>query len=137
MDRSVEGGRVNERAAGADAKGIDAVFSSDQVARAFDVEEDRVHRAMHGEFGMAADGTINSRQAQQIAEVMLADEPLDQQEAKLMKLGAYTPRFDDEWGLGDTAPGEESDRLSHSADKLEDEAPSKRASYDPAYTSDE
>ncbi len=137
MDRSVEGGRVDERAVGRDAKGIDAVFSSDQVARAFEVEEERVHRAMQGEFGMATDGKMNSRQAQQLAEVMLADEPLDHQEAKLMTLGAYTPRFDDDWGLGDTAPGEESDRLSRSADKPEDEAPSKRASYDPVYTSDE
>lgn len=97
------------------AAGENATFGAAKVASAFGVEEVRVHRAMQGEFGKAPDGSVDSRQAQQLAEVVLADEPLDQREAKLMKLGAYTPRSEEIWGLGDSPPGEESDRLSKSA----------------------
>lgn len=114
--------------------GINAAFSAPEVARAFGVAEERVHRAMRGEFGKGPDETIDSRQAQHLAELMLADEPLDQREAKLMTLGAYTPQSEEIWGLGDSPPGEESDRLSRSADEPADQAPSPRASYDPAYT---
>ena len=109
-------------------------FSAAEVAAAFEVEEARVHRAFDGEFGKQPDGSVDSRQAQQLAEVMLTDEPLQQREAKLMRLGAYTPESDDIWGLGDSPPGEESDRLSRSASEPADETPSTRASYDPAYT---
>lgn len=125
-----------KRAAGSDAPPVSTAetFGAGEVARAFEVEEARVHAAMRGEFGLGPDGEVDSRQAQQLAEVMLVDEPLDIREAKLMTLGAFTPRADDEWGLGDTTPGEESDRLSRSADEPEDVTPSTRASYDPAYT---
>lgn len=114
--------------------GTNAMFSAHAVAQAFEVDETRVHRAMKGEFDKGPDEQVDSRQAQQLAEVMLTDQPLDQREAKLMTLGAYTPESDDIWGLGDSPPGEESDRLSKSATAPADEAPSTRASYDPAYT---
>lgn len=114
--------------------GANKTFTATQVARAFEVEEARVHRAFEGEFGKDRGGAVDSREAQQLAEVMLTDEPLDQREAKLMALGAYTPESDDIWGLGDSPPGQESDRLSKSAHEPADQAPSSRASYDPAYT---
>ena len=58
---------------------------------------------------MDANGRVNSQQAQQLAEVLLSEEPLDVREAALMKLGAFTPRPDHEWGAGEADPAEESD----------------------------
>jgi hypothetical protein len=49
-----------------------------------------------------------------------------------MQLGAFTPRADDDWGLGRTAPGEESDRFAATADEPDDDRPSPRSSHDPA-----
>jgi hypothetical protein len=113
-----------------EGQGLGAAFTADQVAAAFGVAIDRVHRAMAGEFNLGADGRVDSRQAQHLAEVILGDEELAEREAALMRLGAYTPRADQDWGLGETAPGEESDRYAASADTLEDERASRRGSYD-------
>ena len=94
--------------------GVDATFSADAVATAFAVEPERVHRAMEGEFGRS-DVPVNSKQAQLLAEVLLGDQPQDQQLAALMTLGAYTPRPDHDWGLGEKNPAHESDRLVRNA----------------------
>jgi hypothetical protein len=67
-----------------------------------------------------------------LAEVLLPDEPLDRREAALMRLGAFTPRRDADWGLGDAPPGEESDRLAARADTAPAERASPRSSHDPA-----
>jgi hypothetical protein len=107
-------------------------FNAAQVAEAFDVEQARIERAMLGEFGLNPDETITSHQAQQLAEFVLAEQPLGHREAALMRLGAYTPRSDIEWGLGDTYKGEESDRLAARADKPDDDLASRRSSYDAA-----
>jgi len=89
-----------------------ARFTADQVAEAFGVQIDRVRRAMQGEFKLDASATVTSRQAQLLAEVILGDRPLDTQQAALMQLGAYTPRFDEiEGSIREEAPGEESDRI--------------------------
>ena len=106
-------------------------FSPDQIASAFTVEEHRVRAAILGEFGKPLT-EIDSRQAQHLAEALLTDRPLDARQAALMQLGAFTPRSDLEWGLGDTAPGEESDRLAASADRPDDDLASHHSSYDPA-----
>jgi hypothetical protein len=84
-------------------------FTATQVAEAFDVEQDRVLRAFEGEFGLDAEGTIDSRQAQHLAEAILGDQPLDKRQAALMQLGAFTPRSDHAWGAGEADPAEESD----------------------------
>jgi hypothetical protein len=115
-----------------EGQGIDRSFGAEQVAGAFDVDIARVHRAMAGEFDFDPDSKVDSRQAQHLAEVLLGDQPLDVREAATMRLGAFTPRPDEDWGLGDTAPGEESDRMAASADVLEDERASQRSSHDPA-----
>ena len=113
-----------------EAQGQHATFTADQVAAAFNVAIDRVHRAIAGEFNLGPDGRADSRQAQHLVEGILGDEALAEREAALMQLGAFTPRADEDWGLGDTAPGEESDRFAASADTLEDERASPRGSYD-------
>jgi hypothetical protein len=123
----------DERAPAGEDQGIGARFGAEQVAAGFGVAVERVHQAMEGEFGLGPDATVDSKQAQLLAEVLIGDLPIDRQEAALMQLGAFTPRRDDDWGLGDTAPGEESDRLSATADHPEDVTPSPRASYDPSY----
>ena len=94
--------------------GVGATFSADAVATAFGVELERVHRAMQGEFGNA-DAPVDSKKAQLLAEVLLGDQPQDQQMAALMNLGAYTPRPDHTDGLGEKNPAEESDRLVRNA----------------------
>ena len=99
-----------------EAQGEDATFSADDVAGAFDVAIERVHRAFDGEFGLGSDARVDSKQAQGLAEVILGDQPLDIQQAALMKLGAFTPRTDHDWGAGETAPGEESDRIQPTPD---------------------
>ncbi len=125
--------RPDEHMRAGETQGVPRRFFADQVAAAFDVSVDRVERAMAGEFGMDAGDTVDSRQAQQLAEVLLGDLSLGERQAGLMRLGAFTPRTDDDWGLGDTAAGEESDRLAARPDKPEDEVASKQGSYDPSY----
>ncbi len=112
-DRNINAGLVapGEYAPAGEAQGEAARFSAEQIARGFEVEIDRVHRALSGEFGLGADGRVDSRQAQHLVEVILGDQPLAEQEAALMRLGAFTPRPDHDWGLGETPPGEESDKL--------------------------
>ena len=112
-DRQINAGLVapGEYAPAGEAQGEGARFTAEQVARGFAVEIDRVHRAMAGEFSLGADGQIDSRQAQHLAEVMLGDQPQAEQEAALMQLGAFTPRPDHDWGIGEAAPGEESDKV--------------------------
>ena len=100
-----------EYAPAGEAQGEGARFSAEQIARGFEVAIERVHRAMAGEFGLDAHGRIDSRQAQHLAEVILGDQPLAEQEAALMRVGAFTPRPDHDWGIGETPPGEESDKL--------------------------
>ena len=100
-----------EYAPAGEAQGEAATFSAEQVGRAFDVAMERVHRAMEGEFGLESSAQVTSRQAQHLAEVILGDQPLDMREAALMRLGAFTPRADHDWGVGEAAPNEESDRV--------------------------
>lgn len=134
MQTNEASSRDGERTPAGEGVASDARFSADQVAGAFGVEIDRVHRALAGEFQLGAGDTVTSIQARGLADVLLGDLPIDRQQAALMTLGAFTARSDDAWGMGDTAPGEESDRLSSDADKPEDISPSPRASHDPAYT---
>lgn len=82
-------------------QGVHARFSARQVADAFGVELERVQRAFRGEFDLDPAGTVDSRQAQDLAEVILGDQPMDIREAGLMQLGAFTPRRDLDTGLGD------------------------------------
>ena len=112
-DRGVNAGLVGpgEYAPSGEAQGESARFSAEEIARGFEVAIDRVQRAMAGEFGLGANGRIDSRQAQHLAEVILGDQTLVEQEAALMRVGAFTPRPDHEWGIGETPPGEESDKL--------------------------
>ncbi|HYH11537.1 MAG TPA: hypothetical protein VD789_04200 [Thermomicrobiales bacterium] len=104
-----------------EAQGQFETFSAARVAEAFGVEIGRVRNAMQGEFELGPGETVDSKQAQTLAEVLLGDRPLDQQQAALMQLGAFTPRTDHEWGSGETAPGEESDRLVRSGDSNDEE----------------
>jgi len=115
-----------------EGQGVGETFRATQVAEAFRVEIDRVHRAMAGEFGFGHDARVTSVQAQQLAEVLLGDQPIGEREAATMQLGAFTPRPDQDWGLGETAPGEESDRLAATAHDLDDERASRRSSFDPS-----
>jgi hypothetical protein len=112
-DRGVNAGLVGpgEYAPSGEAQGEGARFSAEQIASGFEVAIERVHRAIEGEFGLGADGRVDSRQAQHLAEVILGDQPLAEQEAALTRVGAFTPRPDHEWGIGETPPGEESDKL--------------------------
>ena len=75
-DRHINAGLVapGEYAPAGEAQGEEARFSAEQIARGFEVEIDRVHRAMSGEFGLGADGRVDSRQAQHLAEVILGDQ---------------------------------------------------------------
>jgi hypothetical protein len=107
-------------------------FSAQQIAAAFEVEPDRVVRAMRGEFGIGPDDAVDGRMAQDLAEVLLGDLPLDRRQAALMQLGAYAPRSDAMWGVGDGPPTEESDRQSAEAGVPDDDLASRRSSFDPA-----
>ena len=100
-----------------EAQGQDATFTADQVAGAFEVARDRVLRAFDGEFGMGPDGRVDSRQAQHLAEVIIGDLPQDRQMAALMQLGAFTPRTDQDYGRGEAAPVEESDKLERQGEE--------------------
>lgn len=102
-------------------QGVNASFTAEQVAQAFDVDIERVHNAFQGEFDLGPDGTVDSKQAQQLAEVILGDKPQDVQQAALMTLGAFTPRTDHDWGFGEKADDEESDRLKRTADEGDEE----------------
>lgn len=104
-----------------EGQGEHETFSAERVAEAFGVEIGRVHNALDGEFGLGPDGTVDSTQAQTLAEVLLGDQPLDRQQAALMQLGAYTPRTDHDWGAGEKASGEESDRLVRRGDRNDEE----------------
>jgi hypothetical protein len=94
-----------------EAQGRARTFSREEMAAAFGVAADRVAAAMQGEFGLAADAVVDSRQAQALAEALLVDEPLDIRQAALMTLGAFTPRADHDWGVGESAPEDESDKV--------------------------
>jgi hypothetical protein len=96
-----------------EAQGKARTFSREELAAAFGVAPERVAAAMHGELGLAADARVTSAQAQDLAEALLTDEPLDVREAALMTLGAFTPRPDHDWGVGEAAPGEESDKVEN------------------------
>jgi hypothetical protein len=113
-------------------QGVGRRFTATMIATAFGVDEGRVVRAFEGELGLPPETPIDSRQAQQLAEVLLGDHPLDRRQAALMRLGAFTPRSDVEWGLGDARPGEESDLLAARADVPPTELASPRSSHDPA-----
>jgi hypothetical protein len=93
-------------------QGRDATFSASELASAFEVAADRVHRAMQGELGLPSSASVDSRQAQALAEVLLGDLPLEQREAALMRLGAYTPRADMiDASVEEKPAGEMSDRI--------------------------
>jgi len=113
-------------------QGLASRFGAEQVAAAFGVAIDRVHRAMAGEFNLGPTGRVDSKQAQHLAEVILGDEELAKRQAALMRLGAYTPRADDDWGIGDEPPGMESDRYAASANAPEDVRASRHGSHDPS-----
>jgi hypothetical protein len=118
MDKpEIEAGMVEpgEYAPAGEAQGNATTFAAAQIASAFDVAIDRVHRAMAGEFGLGPEDQIDSRQAQHLAEVILDSLPLADREAALMRLGAFTPRADHVWGVGEAAPGEESDSVGPAA----------------------
>ena len=120
------------RPAAGETQGIDDTFGAPAIAEAFGVEQQRVHNALKGEYGLDPNGRVNSRQAQNLAEVLLGDQPQDEQMAALMRLGSFTPRPDDDWGFGDKAPGEQSERLSDRTGTIDGEATSPRSSYDPS-----
>jgi len=107
-----------EYAPAGEAQGLEATFTAEQVGQAFDVAVDRVHRAMEGEFSLEPGARVTSLQAQHLAEVILGDQPLAIREAGLMQLGAFTPRADHDWGVGEAAPNEESDRVAGDDDHI-------------------
>jgi hypothetical protein len=94
-----------------EAQGEAQTFSRDELAAAFGVASNRVAAAMQGEFGLGPDARVDSPQAQELAEALLVDEPLDVRQAALMTLGAFTPRADHDWGVGEAAPEDESDKV--------------------------
>jgi hypothetical protein len=109
--------RTGEYTPAGEDQGTDQTFTAGQVAEAFGVDIERVHNAFKGEYGLGSDGEISSKQAQNLAEMILSDLPLDGQQAALMKLGAFTPRSDDvEASATPKAPGEQSDKLRPSQD---------------------
>jgi len=106
---------VGRRVPAGEDQGIAAQFSASDIATAFQVDIERVRRVMQWDLRLDPDSWVDSRTAQQLAEILLAGWPLDRREAALMELGAFTPRPDVEFGLGDAPLGEESDRLKRSA----------------------
>jgi hypothetical protein len=105
-----------EYAPAGEAQGEGSNFAADQVAIAFGVDTTAVQRAMASELGLGSTERVDSRQAQQLAELLLQRLPLAEREAALMRLGAFTPRVDHDWGIGEAAPGEESDRVVSAAE---------------------
>lgn len=85
-------------------QGVGLRFSAADLAEAFGVTTDRVERAMAGELGRLPADQVDSRQAQRLAEALLADAPLAEREAALIRLGAFTPRPDVMDGIGDDPP---------------------------------
>ena len=120
-----------------EGEGEAARFSLDQIAAAFAVDAERVQRAFEGEFGLGADGRVDSKMAQHLAEVILGDLPLDRREAALMRLGAFTPRSDAAWGPGSGPPAEESDRQGAGASGPVDQPPGPSTVRDQAIQPDE
>lgn len=112
-ETGIEAGIVapGEYAPAGEAQGEIATFGLEQIAAAFAVPAERVRRALSGEFGLGPEGRVDSLLAQHLAEVILGDQPQAEREAALMRLGAFTPRPDHDWGIGEAAPGEESDRV--------------------------
>lgn len=110
-----------EYAPAGENQGESNAFSARQVAHAFDIDVERVHKAMKGEFGLAPDALVDSRQTQQLAEVLLTDRSIELRQAALMNLGAFTPRVDHEWGIGEGDPAEESDRLVRRGNQNDEE----------------
>jgi hypothetical protein len=51
-------------------------FTTVDVATAFEVDIDRIERAIRGEFALEPDASISSYQAQLLAEVVLAERPI-------------------------------------------------------------
>ncbi len=102
-------------------QGVASSFTADQVAAAFEVDVERVHNAFQGEFGLGPEGSVDSKGAQLLAELILGDKPQDIQQAALMTLGAFTPRTDHDWGFGEKADDEESDRLKRTATTNDEE----------------
>jgi hypothetical protein len=120
-DQEIEAGFVapGEYAPAGEAQGRGATFAAQEIAAAFGVATDRIHKALAGEFALAPNARVSSRQAQHLAEAILSDLPQAEREAALMRLGAFTPRRDHGWGIGEAAPGEESDKVKESADSSE------------------
>lgn len=91
-------------------QGIHARFSIRQVAEAFNVAPDRVVRAFSGEYSLGEEASVDSRQAQHLAEVILGDRRQEERDAALMQLGAYTPRRDTlEPSVWEKPPGSDDD----------------------------
>ena len=120
-ERRIDAGLVapGEYAPAGEAQGVGRTFTAAEVAAAFGVALARVQQAMSGEYALAPDARVQSRQAQYLAEVILGDLPQAERDAALMRLGAFTPRRDHDWGIGEAAPGEESDKVKESADTSE------------------
>lgn len=116
-ERTIDAGLVapGEYSPAGEAQGTNETFTADAVADAFGVAVERVHNALRGEFALGPEARVDSRQAQHLAEVILGDLPQAEREAALMRLGAFTPRPDHDWGIGEAAPGEESDKVKESA----------------------
>ncbi len=108
---TVDNDQTGEYTPAGEAQGVNSRFTADQVAAAFEVAVDRVHNAFQGEYNLGPDGSVDSRQAQELAELIIGDLPLDRQQAALMKLGAFTPRTDEDYGRGQNNSNEESDKL--------------------------
>lgn len=105
-----------EYAPAGEAQGQVRTFGLEELAAAFAVAADRVAAAMRGELGLSPGARVTSAQAQDLAEALLPEEPLDARQAALMTLGAFTPRPDHAWGVGEAAPGEESDKVVDNTD---------------------
>ena len=105
-------------------QGVGALFSAGQVASAFEVDVQRVYNAFSGEYGLGADGTVSSRQAQELVELIIGDRPQAEREEALITLGAFTPRSDTlEPSVFEKGPGELSDRLRPSEQQPNVSAP--------------
>ncbi len=113
VENSIHGG---EYAPHGEESGVQDSFGLEQIARAFEVEPERVQRAMLGEFG-SDQQHVDSKQAQHLAEVLIGDQPQDHQMAALMRLGAFTPRTDHAEGIGEKDPDEESDKLAETVEE--------------------
>jgi len=104
---SANGTGPNEYTPAGERARVNASFTGEQIATAFEVDPERVRAAIRGEFGADAGERIDSKRAQHLAEVILGDQPLAEREAALLRLGAYVPRADQESGLGEREPGDE------------------------------